>query len=362
MYKFNEIKRVHLEISTLCQAKCPMCARNHHGGLENPNLIKNNLSLEFFKNTLTPDFLKQLESMSFCGNFGDPILNKDLLDMIKYTAEHNPDIDMQLHTNASAKTARWWTELAESLPKNHTVLFGIDGLEDTHHLYRIGTDYNMIMRNAKAFIAAGGRARWNFITFKHNEHQLEQARALSEQMGFESFQEKQTSRFIGSKSFDVLDKNGDVEYNLEPPTEQKIVFIDRKTVENYREVFKTATISCEVEDQKSIYIDAQGHAWPCCFLASVPYQYSTPSRLVWSFMQESTETLNRALDAFGGMDGIDLNKHSMQSIVDSITWQTMWNKSFEDKSILMCTRVCGKFPDPVISQCRDQFLDLVNFS
>jgi MoaA/NifB/PqqE/SkfB family radical SAM enzyme len=38
MFKFNELKTVHLEISTRCQASCPMCPRKYHGGVENPNL------------------------------------------------------------------------------------------------------------------------------------------------------------------------------------------------------------------------------------------------------------------------------------------------------------------------------------
>jgi hypothetical protein len=65
---------------------------------------------------------------------------------------------------------------------------------------------------------------------------------------------------------------------------------------------------------------------------------------------------------FGGINGLDLHTHSVQEIVDSDAWQTMWNERFEDKSILMCARVCGKFPQVEISQCRDQFLDLKEFN
>jgi sulfatase maturation enzyme AslB (radical SAM superfamily) len=251
---------------------------------------------------------------------------------------------------------------SSDLPKNHLVLFGIDGLADTHSLYRIGTDFDMIIRNAQAFIAAGGKARWNFITFQHNEHQLEQCRQLAKELGFESFHEKQTSRFIGSKQFNVFDRGGKITHTLLPPGEQKIAFIDRKTVENYREVIKTATISCQIEDERSIYVDAQGHLWPCCFLASVPYQYATPDKLVYNFMNDSTASLLAAITVFGGMDGLDLRTHTIEEIVDSHAWQTMWNERFEDKSILMCARVCGKFPEVEVSQCRDQFLELREFN
>ena len=361
MYKFENIKRLHIEMSTLCQASCPMCARNFHGGLPNPKIIERNLTLKSFKDLIDKEFLAQLESISMCGNFGDPILNTELIPIIEYIVKVNPGVDLHLHTNASARTVAWWKHLAKALPKKHIVLFGIDGIGDTHALYRIGTNFNTIIKNAKAFIAEGGKARWNFITFKHNEHQLEEARAMSKELGFESFQEKQTSRFIGNPYFEVYDRNGDVTHKLEFPTEQKIAFIDKKTVENYKQAVANCTISCEVEETKSIYIDAQGYVWPCCFLASVPYQYSTPERLVWNFMNDSYDSLAKTLEKFGGIDGLSLYHKTIKEIVNSNEWQTVWNKGFEDKSILMCARVCGKFTNVDVSQCRDQFLDLDEF-
>ena len=362
MYKFEEIKKIHLELSTNCQAKCPMCARNEHGGLENPLLPSNDISIEFFKHIFAPEFIARVETVSICGNFGDALLNNDLPLILEYITNANPAINLDLHTNGSLRSTKWWTDLVSVLPARHVLHFGIDGLEDTHHLYRIGTDFNKIIKNAKAFIDAGGIARWNFITFKHNEHQMEECRVLAKELGFESFHEKQTSRFIGSREFQVFDRDGNVTHTLLPPGEQKIAFIDRKTVENYREVIKTATIKCQVEDEKSIYIDAQGHLWPCCFLASVPYQHSTPDKLVYGFMQDSIDSLNTAVTKFGGMDKLDLHQHSIKDIIDSNEWQTVWNDGFEDNSILMCARVCGKFPEVEISQCRDQFLELDTFN
>ena len=43
----------------------------------------------------------------------------------------------------------------------------------------------------RAFINAGGRARWDFLIFAHNEHQVDEAEALATKWGFKSFyQEK----------------------------------------------------------------------------------------------------------------------------------------------------------------------------
>jgi MoaA/NifB/PqqE/SkfB family radical SAM enzyme len=339
-----------------------MCARNFHGGISNPNIIKSNIDLKLFKNSVGVDFLKQLSSISMCGNFGDPILNNDLIKIIQYINENNPEIYFDLHTHGSARSLNWWKELAETIPKNHIIHFGIDGLEDTHHLYRIGTDFNKIIENAKMFIEHGGKARWSFITFKHNEHQIELARELSRKLNFESFQEKQTARFIGSTIFNVIDKDTNITHILQPPGDQKISLIDYNTAQNYEEIIKSSTIHCEVESTRSIYIDAQGRLWPCTWLAGVLYQYTTTDDLTWKFIEDSKQSLIKVIDSFGGIDGLNLRLKSIEEIVNSEIWQTIWNIAFLEKSIPMCARICGKFPKNKIGQCRDEFVDLERFN
>ena len=362
MYKYNEIKVLHLELSSNCQAKCPMCARNYHGGLENPLLPIKDIDLALFLHAVPAELIAQLDKITMCGNFGDPLLNNDLIPIIEYIRDSNPNIKLDVHTNGSLRSAAWWKRLAEAMPKDHLVQFGIDGLEDTHVLYRIGTDFNKILENAKTFMAAGGLARWNFITFKHNEHQLETARQMAKDLGFDSFYEKQTSRFIGNPWFDVLDKDGNVTHKLESPSEQKLIFIDRKTVENYREVIKTATVVCEVEKNNSLYIDAQGYVFPCCFIAGVPYTHAIPSQLVYDYRNDAQESLQRLLTRFGGMEYFNLRNYSIQEVIDSEAWQTLWDEAFEKNTLPTCARTCGKFPEPVVSQCRDQFVDLDEFN
>ena len=361
MYKFKEIRSVHIELTSNCQASCPMCARNHHGGIENPLLKVTDIGLETFKHICPPTFLQQLDGITMCGNFGDPILNKELISIVENIVQANPSIKIDIHTNGSARSTTWWGNLARALPDDHLVVFGIDGLEDTHALYRIGTDFNKIIENAKAFMAAGGKARWNFITFKHNEHQLTACRELAGALGFESFQEKQTSRFIGNPWFDVLDRDGNVTHKLENPTEQKLIFIDRKTVENYKAIIKAAKIECEVEKTLQVYIDAQSRLWPCCFIGATPYIHTTPDQLVHNYQTDSQASFSKLVDEFGGMDMFSLQYRTIEEIVDSTDWQTKWDEVFADNTVHVCARVCGKFPEPTISQCRDQFLDLEEF-
>ena len=50
------------------------------------------------------------------------------------------------------------------------------------------------MTNVKSFIQAGGEAHWEFLVFKHNEHQVEEARNLAREMGFKEFYLKKRRR------------------------------------------------------------------------------------------------------------------------------------------------------------------------
>jgi MoaA/NifB/PqqE/SkfB family radical SAM enzyme len=352
MFKFNELRQVHLEITNNCQASCPMCSRNHHGGQDNPLLNINNWSLAHYKNTMTEDVLKQIEAVFFCGNFGDPLLNKDLLDMCSYTTATNPNLQIRIHTNGSIHNPDWWTRLAGALPKNHIVIFGVDGLEDTNHIYRVGTNFKKIMENASAFIQAGGRANWTYIVFKHNEHQVEQARQMSIELGFEIFTRKNSSRFLLDESFPVLDKSGNVAYKLEPASESKIVFIDRKVVENYKQIVAASEIDCHALNSKEVYIDAFGRLFPCCWLASTPYNYTETTSEIAGIRQVMLDQYNSMIEDFGGIDNIDTKYNSIESIIDSDAYQTIWSKYWSDPKMVTCARICGKNK---LSKPMDQF-------
>ena len=219
LYHYDELRIIHLELTHRCNAACPMCARNINGGAVNPDMPLSELSLADVKAILLPELIGRLKRIYACGNYGDPMVARDCLEVFRYLREHGPNLNLDLHTNGSARRPEWWRELAEIMKQGpHYLRFGIDGLEDTNHLYRRGADWKTVMRSAEAFIDAGGRAEWDFLVFRHNEHQVEEARKLAEDMGFKEFFVRKTGRFLDageletSDRFDVLDKKGNFEY------------------------------------------------------------------------------------------------------------------------------------------------------
>ena len=210
MFKFNELKQIHLEITNNCQASCPMCNRNINGGQDNPLIKIRNWSIDEFKNVMTPTVLNQLSSYYFCGNFGDPMLNNDLINMCQYSKDVAPGTIVTIHTNGGARNKDWWTQLAVSLPKQHRVVFALDGLADTHHLYRVGTRFEDIIDNAKAFI----------LTLKNS------------------------SRFILEPNVKVVDRKGNTTHYVEPATDVPLKFIDKKIINSYKTIVSNSVIDC----------------------------------------------------------------------------------------------------------------------
>ena len=103
MYKYEDIRVIHLENTQNCQASCPMCDRNQNGGDINPHIDLSELTLEDCKRIFEPDFIKQLKTMYMCGNLGDPIVARDTLDIFKYFREHNKDMWLSMNTKRRSK-------------------------------------------------------------------------------------------------------------------------------------------------------------------------------------------------------------------------------------------------------------------
>lgn len=319
MYNYEDIKEVHLEVTSRCQARCPMCPRRISGGPLNPLINLDDITLEKFKQWFPKHFIKQLRKLFMCGNLGDPIVAEDTLEIYKYIRKINPNILLSMNTNGSARSTQWWKELAETKVQ---VTFGIDGLADTHALYRVSTSWNKIIENAKAFIAAGGDARWDMLVFKHNEHQAKECEALSKELGFREFYSKHTSRFDRAR-WPVIDDEGFPTHYLEPTikSESMIPLIQEA------KIAKAPKISCKAVHQSQLYVSACGNISPCCWL---DFSWIIPS-------QESRIDYMERIGVFP-----NLNKNTLEEIFESNVFRKI-EETWTDRPLLECSKQCGLF-------------------
>lgn len=357
MYTFSQIKTVHLEVTQNCQASCPMCDRNQNGGPLNPHINLSELSLEDCKKIFTPEFISQLNTMYMCGNLGDPIVAKDTLEIFRYFREHNPKMWLSMNTNAGARDAEWWTELAKIYGRMGTVIFSVDGLSDTNHVYRQGVNWSNVERSMKAFIAAGGRARWDFLIFEHNQHQVEEAEKLSKEWGFEKFVAKKTGRFVTAdtkpkESHQAVNRNGQDTAKLKKPEEkyqnaalkkQDVIIKKYGSMDAY---YDAAPIVCKVKDEGSIFITAEGVALPCCWTAGRMYK--------WWHKDPKVEQIWEFIDRAGGKDAIDAKMHGLEFVFESGIFNDIeksWSvSSCQNGKLKVCSMKCGAEFDPFSEQ------------
>lgn len=358
LYTYSEIKTVHLEISSLCNARCPMCLRNVSGGKTNPLLPLTDLRMEEIKKIFPKDFLLQLKRIYLCGNYGDPMMAKDTIPALEYFRQENKELKLEIFSNGSGRGVDWWARLAELGVEAH---FGVDGIGPINAIYRQNTNYDLIMQNAAAFISNGGMAHWDFIVFRHNEHQVDEARALSEKMGFKSFRAKRTGRFFSNQRGavkerqEVLNEAGEIQYFLESPSNKGLqnpsLLKESALIEkhgSFEKYLDSTAIECKVSKEKSIFVTAEGLVFPCCWTAIQLYPwYSEPqSTQMWKFLNSTS----------GGKESISAIKNSIESIVGgdffTRTIPGAWSKtSIKEGKPKVCARICGQEFDPF----RDQF-------
>ena len=275
MLRLEQIHGVHVELTTKCNARCPMCMRNYRGYDYNSGYPVTELGLIDLKHILNPEFLKQIDYVNFNGNLGDFALSSCALQIVEYLVEHN--IKININTNGSLRSPNWWKRLA--LPKVE-IGFALDGLEDTHTLYRQDTNWRRIIDNAQSFINAGGHAIWRFIPFDHNRHQEQACRDLAKTMGFSRFETIWDGRDTGP----VFSRTGQYSHHLGknafkdgivPPVKEllegHITWFDQ-TKHSLDKDQPNVTYSCTQLKNKEIYIAADGSVYPCCYMGFYPNQ------------------------------------------------------------------------------------------
>ena len=336
MIDYKHIRSVHLEISTRCNAACPLCPRNSAGYDEDLGYPVTDMTLPQAKRIFTPDFVRQLDHILINGNFGDFITAKDNLDIVQYFILCNPNIKIEISTNASGGRPGLWEQLGKL--KNVEIGFAIDGLEDTHQLYRRNTNWQTVINNAKKFIAAGGSAVWRMIRFDHNLHQIEACRQMSKELGFKRFDILDDGRNSGP----VYDKEGNFAYSIGnnfeyPPrveTWKEWSYrgdMPAVRLERYKSIPIKAKIDCYTKKFSQVYITATGEVYPCCWLGFFPkIEHRHPWQRDNMFLQNLVKN-NNALEV---------------GLEQAIKWFNSVEKSWDIQSynqgrLYKCDNQCG---------------------
>lgn len=279
MIAYDKIRHVHLEISSRCNAACPDCPRNLFGVNIVDNYPQCDLRLDQIKRIFPGEFVRQLDTILICGNYGDFVTARDGVECVEYFYQENPHIRVNISTNASARPDIW-ARLGRTPAE---IEFRIDGLRDTHHLYRVNTDWDTVLANAQSFIAAGGRATWHMIVFDHNQHQIDTCRIMSEELGFQRFEITHEAPGVRNR-MPVFAADGQLRYVIggyDSDTDFEYLRHHYFTRDHWLDAEYSVpadTIQCKAIGNgrdHSIYIASNGEVYPCCWLGFYPLTNNT---------------------------------------------------------------------------------------
>jgi MoaA/NifB/PqqE/SkfB family radical SAM enzyme len=301
------------------------------------------------------EFLGQLKQIYFCGTYGDPLANRDLVEMCRFLKEGNPGIEIGIHTNGGIGNTQKYQKLAAY---TDFIAFGIDGLEDTNHVYRRHVNFDKVIENSRAYIQAGGCAIWDFIVFKHNQHQVDQAREFALGMGFHEFNVKKTSRFLNRKhefndNLLVYNKNGFIDYAIALPdnrdhvNEQYQVLdtirTEHSSIERYA---MTTCVSCNSKRIKEIYIGADGFVFPCGWIHDRLYGPEVETH-------KDHFKLKEMIARAGGLTATNIFHATLEKIINR-GWFDIIEQSWQTENRLeRCGMMCGERVNLIRSQNKD---------
>lgn len=268
----EQIKIIIIESTSYCNSKCPHCPRFDTDGNLEQNLTLAHLTPDILKN-LDPQKLTNLRAVVFEGDKGDPIMNPHLPELLEF---FNFVPEVVVFTNGGAQSTQWWQRLA--LFKNLKVVWSIDGLEDTNHLYRVNVSYRRVINNAQSFIKAGGQAFWKCLLFKHNEHQINDIVKTARDLGFADvqFRTADADRFLGLPEWDVKIKGKKI-HTIRPTSfDNRQILQAGAKIESYHSYGQIKSLTerpdtvkneiCPWTKNRTVYIDYQGHVLPCCMM------------------------------------------------------------------------------------------------
>ncbi len=319
----QNIEELHVEITNLCNAACPMCARNNSGFGMSENPGWGSWSKGEAKKVFS-DSLPNLKRVFFCGTHGDPTAAPHLFEAVKICKERG--LRVSIYTNGSARQEQWWKDLSQLLDEKDKIVFGIDGIE-TNHLYRQKTDIKKILSHLQICCDSAVSTQWDFLVFKHNEYELEKCKDLARNMGVDHFFLRKTARFYND-IFEVRGANDRITHLLEPPISSEYRHPDTNTIREIHQTLpKNYSIACGYRQLKKIYVNSRLEVFPCCYISDENERLR---------LNINPEKIQIPLKEF------NLRHYDWTQILENSFYKKDFVDSFISKNVLdRCIRTCG---------------------
>jgi radical SAM protein with 4Fe4S-binding SPASM domain len=241
---------ISFEPTTSCNLRCPECP----SGLRDFTRPTGMLEKDFFRQTID-DIHKDILYLIFYFQ-GEPYLNKDFLEMVKYAS--GKGIYTATSTNAHYLTDEAARKTVES--GLDRLIISIDGTtQEVYQQYRVGGKIDKVIAGAKNIVKWKKELKsktpfvfFQFLVVKPNEHQIEEIKKLGAEIGVDE---------VRFKTAQVYDYENDPN-NLIPVNEKFSRY--KKNKEEKHEAKNKLANHCWKLWQANV-ITWDGMVVPCCF-------------------------------------------------------------------------------------------------
>jgi len=338
-----------MEPTSYCNLHCPACPTGLRLDLRPSISIKEDL----FKAAIDEigDYVFQLNMY----NWGEPLLHKQTPELISYAKKK--EISIMLSTNLSIKLTDDYIERLVSSGLD-TMIVSLDGVTDeTYTKYRRNGNLALVRENVMRIHQAKQRLGsktpeviWQFLVFRHNEHEIDMARAQYKLWGAD------TLSISGAEM--PLDEYRD---GLEPSTlpEYNIYHPDHPSFRVAESSMKSSRACSWLYG--TFVMNPNGKVSPCCAVPAEKHDFSTYTAAGGFFAAWNSSKFKQARQLFvrsGAPDDQALTarqKLSLKKRVDGMAAATVLTKD---------ELICQKCPipdlqnyiDPVISKAAGEML------
>ena len=167
---------VLIDLTYRCTLECPRCQRQEFFRDHGEKVWGEDIPLDTIEKA-TDTF----KAINFGGQLSDPIHHPNFIEILKLCYEKGVQANVQ--TASTGKPKSWFIKAFEANP-NARWQFGIDGLPEESHKYRVNQDGQKlfdIMCEAKNYL--NKTPCWQYIIFKYNEEHIERAKFMAKVKG-----------------------------------------------------------------------------------------------------------------------------------------------------------------------------------
>lgn len=259
-----------IEPTTSCNLRCPQCISGLRDFTRDTGMIQSSL-FEKTIDELYPDLVWLILYFQ-----GEPFLNKDFLKYVRYAADKN------IYVSTSSNGHYFKDDVARKTVESglSRLIVSIDGVtQESYSKYRIGGNLDEVIAGTKRILewkkklgSHTPHVIWQFIVFKHNEHELPEVRRLSAELGVDELAIKTAQVYGYENDNDFIPQNE--ELSRYKKADDNHYIIKNKFENHCWRMWRASVITWD------------GWVVPCCFDKDATHKMGNvteqPFKVVWN--------------------------------------------------------------------------------